>query len=80
MKATRVVHRKLGREGADGLAFKEEGEIHIDMRLMKREYLETTIHELLHIYFPMLAERNVNAIAKKMSKDLWKLKFRRVDG
>jgi len=80
MKATKVVHRKLGREQAHGLAFKEEKEIHLDERLRKREYLETTIHELLHIYFPDLPERKVNAIAKKMSKDLWKLKFRRVDG
>ncbi len=80
MKVTKVVHRKLGREKADGLAYKEEKEIHLDERLKKREYLETTIHELLHIYFPLLAERKVNAIAKKMSKDLWKLKFRRVDG
>jgi len=80
MKVTKVVHRKLGKEQSLGLAYKEDGEIHIDERLKKKEYLLVVIHELLHVYFPELSEKKVESISKKICNDLWKLKFRRVDG
>jgi len=76
----KIVHRKLGKEHADGLAYKEHNEIHIDERLKKREYMLTVLHELLHMYFPDLSESKVDKISRKMCSELWKLKFRRTDG
>lgn len=76
----KVVHRKLGREKSDGLAYFDTNEIHIDERLKKRDYMLTVLHELLHIYFPDLSETKVDKISRKMCSELWKLKFRRTDG
>jgi hypothetical protein len=79
VKSTKVIHRKLGREQADGLAYDELNEVHIDERLRKKEYLLVVIHELLHVYFPDWTERQVVKYSKMMCNDLWKLKFRKVD-
>lgn len=76
----KVVHRKLGKEQADGIAYTEHNEIHIDERLKKKEYMRIVIHELLHIYFPDLSESVVDRTSRKMCTELWKLKFRRTDG
>ena len=76
----KVIHRKLGREKAEGLAYKEDNEIHIEERMRKKPYLLVVIHELLHIYFPKLSEKEVDRISKKICNDLWRLKFRRIDG
>jgi len=78
--AIKVIHKKLGRQMADGLAFKDEKEIHIDERLKKKEYILTVIHELLHICFPEMSEKRVDAASKKICNELWKLKIRRTDG
>lgn len=77
--AVKVIHRKLGREKADGLAYAEDKVIHIDERLKGKDYIETAVHELLHVYFPKLSEKKVNQIAKGLTHDLWKLDVRRVE-
>lgn len=79
IKKTKVVHRKLGREKADGLAYKEFNEIHIDERLTGRDYILTAIHELLHIHEPKMSEKRVDTLSKKLTNDLWNLKIRRID-
>lgn len=78
--AIKVVHRKLGRERSDGLAYKEDKEIHIDERLKKKDYILTVLHELLHVCFPEMTEKRVDAASKKICNELWKLKIRRIDG
>lgn len=79
MAKTKVVHKKLGRHQADGLAFKEDKEIHLDERLKSKEYFLTAIHELLHIHQPKMTEKQVSSLSIKLCNDLWDLKFRRVD-
>ncbi len=79
MKKTKIIHRKLGKEQADGLAYSETKEIHIDSRLKGKNYLETAIHELLHIYRTDFTEGEVDKLAKALTKDLWSLKIRRID-
>lgn len=79
IKPPKVVHRKLGREKAWGLAYKHSRVIHIDSRLKGKKYLTICLHELLHIYFPELSETKVDETSKGISEDLWKLKFRRTD-
>jgi Zn-dependent peptidase ImmA (M78 family) len=79
MKKTKIIHRKLGKEQADGLAYKEAKEIHIDERLTGQDYILTVIHELLHIHLPKFSEKQVDSLSKKLTNDLWNLKIRRVD-
>jgi len=79
MKKTKVVHRKLGKEQALGLAYKEDKEIHLDERMVGKEYLTTAIHELLHIHLPKFSEKQVDLLSRKLGNDLWNLKIRRVD-
>lgn len=76
---TKVVHRKLGKEKADGLAYKEYHEIHIDERLKGKSYILTVIHELLHVHLPDLTEEEIVELSKNLCNDLWQLKIRRVD-
>ena len=55
--------------------YKGYDEIHVDERMNKKPYMLVVIHELLHIYFPNLSEKEVDKISKKICNDLWKLKF-----
>lgn len=78
-KKVKVVHRKLGRERADGLAFKDDFIIHIDSRLTGKNYVLTAIHELLHIYLPDLVEDKIIDISENLCDSLWDLKIRKID-
>lgn len=73
-----VEERKLMRERALGQAWQGENLIEIDPRQPPKEYLDTLIHESLHIIFPELSERKVNTAARKLSALLWKEKYRKV--
>lgn len=66
------------RERALGQAWQGENLIEIDPRQPPKEYLDTLIHESLHIIFPELSERKVNTAARKLSALLWKEKYRKV--
>jgi len=73
-----IKERKLGRENALGQSYKDEGLIEIDPRQNSFDYLDTVIHETLHVLFPELTEKQVISKSKKMAKVLWKLHYRRV--
>lgn len=73
-----IKERKLGRERAVGQAYKENGLIEIDPRQNSFDYLDTVIHETLHVLFPELSESKVISNSKKLAKVLWKLHYRRV--
>lgn len=79
-KIETVIERKLGREKADGLAWHYKGDklIEIDPRLSPQDYMETLIHEKLHLMFPKMTEKQVLANSRKLQKFLWKYEFRRV--
>jgi hypothetical protein len=71
-----VTEKKLGRERASGQAWKEDRIIEIDPRQNAYEFLDTLLHEWIHIEFPDWTERTVAAKSKKLSKFLWKHKCR----
>lgn len=73
----KVVERKLGREQALGQAH-SDGLVEIDPRQVSKEYLDTMIHEMLHIYFPDTPEWKIAKVATKMARTLWKSKYRRL--
>ncbi len=72
----KVVHRKLGRERADGLYC--DGVIEIDPRLGSREYLIVLVHEYLHHIYPWMTEEQVDASGELIGGFLWKNNYRKV--
>ena len=79
MKPIKVIHRKLGREQAHGLAWKDERIIEVDPRLKGLEYLETLIHEITHIQNPKWPEIKVQGHSKQMADIIWNEGFRKTE-
>jgi hypothetical protein len=77
-KVKQVIHRKLGKEKADGLAFCESGIIHIDSRLKGFNHLYTLIHEITHVQNPTWSELKVEGHSKEMATLIWDSPYRRI--
>lgn len=77
-KVKKVIHRKLGREQSMGLAFVEDGVIHIDERLMGIDHLDTLVHEVYHCLNPKFSEIKVQGHASELAKILWDNGYRRI--
>ncbi len=75
--AFRIVERKLGRERALGQSIHGERLIEIDPRQHGKSYLDTLVHEALHLVFPDLAEREVGRAARRLTEVLWTSGYRR---
>lgn len=74
-----IIHRKLGKEQAHGLAFQEEGIIHIDSSLKGQYKLEILIHEILHILQPKWGEDRVVGNAREISRCLYENNLRFIE-
>ena len=72
-----VVHRKLGREQAWGLA--SGNAIEIDERLNTYRYLLYMLHEHFHIKHPDWSETKVRKESSLTARFLWQNNFRWVD-
>ena len=77
-KHIKVVERPLGREKALGLAWVGEDKIEIDGRLKSKQFLNTLIHEMLHIYNPNWSETRVDQTANEMCNVIWSKNYRRI--
>lgn len=78
-KPIKILHSKLGRSKAMGMAFTDDRVIFLDQRLKGFDYFETACHEILHCQFPKLPEITIQARGKEMAELLWNLGFRWVD-
>jgi hypothetical protein len=54
----KIIHKKLGREQAYGIA-ESDGIIYIDQRLKGKKHLEIVIHEVEHLLNPMDDEETI---------------------
>lgn len=75
---------KLGRfrvEGQSvyGFAIINKNKILIDSRLKGKIYMDTLIHEKLHLLYPEWSETQVLKTAQQLSTMLWHHSYRRVD-
>ena len=75
----KVVHRKLGKEKAWGLADTEKNTIEIDERLTGYRHLLICLHEHFHLKHPDWSETKVRKESSKTARFLWNLGFRWVD-
>jgi len=74
----KVIDKKLGRQRAVGQAYSDARVIEIDPRQTSKNYLDTLIHELLHVYAPKWSETKVNQTAKEMTQIIWQKNYRRI--
>jgi len=74
-----IVHKKLGKHKAIGLAYKETGVIHIDERLKGIQHLQTLIHEIVHIQNPKWSEIKVEGHSAEMAKLIWENNYRKIE-
>lgn len=77
-RRVKVVERKLWREKCVGTADKSEFTIEIDPRQKSKAYLDTLIHEMLHLYNPDWSEGKVAEVATEMTRVVWSMNFRRI--
>lgn len=75
----KVINRKLGKEKAYGLAHLDSNTIEIDTRLKPKHKLEITIHEALHILYPMESESAIVRKSKRLCAVLWNEGYRKVE-
>lgn len=77
-KKLNIRERKLGRERAWGLFWRQAQRIEIDPQQRSRQYLYVLIHELCHMALPDLTEEAVVRISKLIAKGVWQQGFRRL--
>ena len=78
-RRVKVIEKKLGREKAWGQAFQGLDELEIDPRQPPKEYLDTLIHEALHLAHPGLDEPTVSDVATFLARVLWQQNYRKVN-
>ena len=74
----KVIDKKLGRQKAVGQAYSDARVIEIDPRQTSKNYLDTLIHELLHVYNPEWSENKVSKTANEITDIIWKKNYRRI--
>ena len=75
----KVIHRKLGKEKAYGLAHIDSNTNEIDSRLKPKHKLEITIHEALHILYPLESETYILRKSKRLCAVLWQEGYRKLE-
>lgn len=79
MKEVVIKYRKLLRHRALGLAYTDSNLIEIEERLRGQELLYILCHELSHIYYPDMEEKDIINLSAFLSTYIWREGFRKVD-
>lgn len=74
-----IIHRKLGKERAWGMAHDEDNLIEIDERIKGYRYLLYLLHEHFHLKHPDWSETKVIKESSKTARFLWECGFRWVE-
>ena len=74
----KVIDKKLGRQKAVGQAYTDARVIEVDPRQRSKNYLDTLIHEMLHVYNPDWSESKVTKTANEMTDIIWSKNYRRI--
>lgn len=76
-----VVHKNLLLNKGNsvyGLSYDEDSLVEIDPRQPPKDYLDTLIHETLHIIFPEWTEMQVFDLASFLAEQLWQQGYRKI--
>ena len=74
-----VVHRKLGKERAYGIAYTDDNKLEIDSRLHGYRYMLYLLHEHFHLKHPDWSETKVSKESSKTARFMWQMGFRFVE-
>lgn len=74
-----VIHRKLGKERAYGLAHIEDNLIELEQSLSGYRYLLYALHEHFHLKHPDWSETTILRESSKTARFLWAMGFRLVE-
>lgn len=75
----KIKETKLGREKAMGMVdYSKDKVIFVDPRQKPKDYLDTVIHESLHLTCPDWTEEKVISVAKSLTDIVWRAGYRRV--
>lgn len=75
----KVIHRKLGKERAYGLAHTDSNLIELEVTLTGYRYLLYALHEHFHLKHPEWSETKVRQESSKTARFLWQMGFRLVE-
>lgn len=75
----RIRYRFKRNRGAWGKAYPEQNRIEVDPGLEDKTLLDISIHEGLHVLFPIIDENEINNAGKSLADLLWRMGFRRHD-
>ena len=78
-----IVHKDLllnkGRgNSVYGLSYQEDALVEIDPRQPPKDYLDTLIHETLHVIFPEWTEMEIFDLASFLAESLWQQGYRKI--
>lgn len=80
INSVKVIKKKDLRDDSgrklDGWALFDVNEILIDEKLGAFCYLETVIHELMHLLYPTANEKTITEKSEMLARYLWQLNFR----
>jgi hypothetical protein len=77
MKLRRIKVRERKLRKYLGYAYLNEDTVEIDPNQTPRQYLDTLIHEILHILYPKDSETKISRNASTITHHIWKKNYRR---
>ena len=77
MKLTKIKVRERKLRKYLGYAYKDDGMVDINPNQTPRQYLDTLIHEILHILYPEDSETKISRNAATITHHIWKKNYRR---
>ena len=74
-----ITYKKIARNKAVGLAYKDTGEIVIDERLKGFSRLQAILHEIFHCQHPKTSEIKIEGLSTEVAQLLWDEGYRKTD-
>jgi hypothetical protein len=72
IKKPTVVHKDLSKEFCVGLSYEDGHLVEIEPKQSDRQYLLSLFHELCHLTFPTLTEKQIIKLENVIGGELWK--------
>lgn len=77
MRKIKIVKKLLRRYW--GWAYTDQDKIEIDPRQTSRQYLNTLVHEILHVLYPEDSETKISNNADTITHYIWEDNYRKIE-